>query len=149
MKKILYTVSVVLLLVFSLSSCTSETISIEDYEWKMRTVMSGNIETAQNENALIVAVGEPDELYPEAKIVDLTLIAKDGIITIKDGTNNKTYAGTYKVQKETPKGTDYEITINGQDGYATVAPTEYYDGSEVPTLPINLGEYSLYFIPKK
>ena len=107
------------------------------------------IETAQNENALIVAVGEPDELYPEAKIVDLTLIAKDGIITIKDGTNNKTYAGTYKVQKETPKGTDYEITINGQDGYATVAPTEYYDGSEVPTLPINLGEYSLYFIPKK
>ena len=149
MKKILYTVSVVLLLVFSLSSCASETISIEDYEWKMRTVMSGNIETARNENALIVAVGEPDELYPEAKIVDLTLIAKDGIITIKDGTNNKTYTGTYKVQKETPKGTDYEITINGQDCYATVAPTEYYDGSEVPTLPINLGEYSLYFIPKK
>ena len=103
MKKILYTVSVVLLLVFSLSSCASETISIEDYEWKMRTVMSGNIETARNENALIVAVGEPDELYPEAKIVDLTLIAKDGIITIKDGTNNKTYTGTYKVQKETPK----------------------------------------------
>ena len=149
MKKLLYIVSLMLLFIFSLSSCASETISIEDYEWKMRTVMSGNIETAQNEDALIVAVGEPDELYPEAKIVDLTLSAKDGKITITDITNNKTYTGTYKVQKKTPKGTDYEITINEQDGYATVAPTEYYDGSEIPTLPINLGEYSLYFIPKK
>ena len=111
--------------------------------------MSGNIETAQNEDSLIVAVGEPEELYPEAKIVDLSLIAKDGKITITDKTNNKTYTGTYKVQNKTPKGTDYEITINEQDGYATVAPTEYYDGSEIPTLPINLGEYSLYFIPKK
>lgn len=149
MKKILYTVPLMLLFIFSLSSCASETISIEDYEWKMRTVMSGNIETAQNEDALIVAVGEPDELYPEAKIIDLTLIAKEGKITVTDKTNNKTYTGTYEVQQRTPQGTDYEITINGQDGYATVAPTEYYDGSEIPTLPINLGEYSLYFIPKK
>ena len=149
MKKILYTVPLMLLFIFSLSSCASETISIEDYEWKMRTVMSGNIETAQNEDALIVAVGEPDELYPEAKIIDLTLIAKEGKITVTDKTNNKTYTGTYEVQQKTPQGTDYEITINGQDGYATVAPTEYYDGSDVPTLPISLGEYSLYFIPKK
>ncbi len=149
MKKTVLILLGILIITMLLSSCASETISIEDYEWKMRTVMSGNIETAQNEDALIVAVGEPDELYPEAKIVDLTLIAKEGKITITDKTNNKTYTGTYKVQQKTPKGTDYEITINGQNGYATVAPTEYYDGSEVPTLPISLGEYSLYFIPKK
>ena len=149
MKKTVLILLGILTLIMLLSSCTSETISIEDYEWKMRTVMSGNIETAQNEDTLIVAVGESDELYPEAKIIDLTLIAKEGQITITDKTNGKTYTGTYKIQQETPKGTDYKITINGQDGYATVAPTEYYDGSEVPTLPINLGEYSLYFIPKK
>ena len=148
MKKFLYTMSVILLLL-SLSSCETEINSIEDYEWKMRTVMSGTIESAQNKDSLIVAVGEPDELYPNAKIIDLLLIAKDGKITIIDETYNKTYSGTYKAQQKTPKGTDYEITINGQDGYATVAPTEYYDGSEIPTLPINLGEYSLYFIPKK
>lgn len=149
MKRFLSTIFLLLSLTFTFSSCSSESITIEDYKWKMRTVMSGNIETTQDEDILIVAVGEPDELYPEAKIVDLTLIAKDGKITITDKTNNKAYTGTYKVKMKTPKGTDYEITINGQDGYATVAPTEYYDGSEVPTLPINLGEYSLYFIPKK
>lgn len=149
MKKTVLILLGILTITMFLSSCATETISIEDYEWQMRTVMSGDIETAQNEDSLIVAVGEPDELYPDAKIVDLTLIAKDGKITITDKSNNKTYTGTYKVQQKTPKGTDYEITINEQDGYATVAPTEYYDGSEVPTLPINLGEYSLYFIPKK
>lgn len=60
---------------------------------------------------------------------------------------NQTFTGSYKVQQKTPKGTDYEITIDGIEGYATVAPTEYYDGSKVPTLPINLGDYALYFIP--
>ena len=149
MKKTVLILFCILTITMLLSSCASETISIEDYEWQMRTVMSGNIETAQNEDSLIVAVGEPNELYPDARVVDLTLIAKDGKITITDKPNNKTYSGTYKVQQKTPKGTDYEITINGQDGYATVAPTEYYDGSEVPTLPINLGEYSLYFVPIK
>lgn len=148
MKKIL-SVFLMLAFVFVLSACNANVVAMEDYEWKMRTVMSNNIEVAQNEDQLVVAVGEADELYPDAKIVDLTLIAKDGEITITDATNNKTYSGTYKVQQKTPKGTDYEVTIDGVTGYATVAPTEYYDGSEVPTLPINLGDYSLYFIPAK
>lgn len=145
MKRVLSTVFLLLSLTLLFSSCATKNISIEDYEWQMRTVISGDIETSQNEDSLVVAVGEPDELYPDAKIVDLILIAKDGKITINDETNNKTYNGTYKVQQKTPKGNVYEVTINGQDGYATVAPTEYYDGSEIPTLPINLGEYGLYF----
>ena len=133
--------------IVSLSGCGDSVAAIEDYEWKMRTIMSNDIEAIQNEDELVVAVGEADELYLDTKIVDLKLVAKDGAITLTDATNSKTYTGTYKVQQKTPKGTDYEVTIDGIKGYATVAPTEYYDGSEVPTLPINLGEYSLYFIP--
>ena len=147
--KMIISLLLMLILVFTLSACNGDVVSIEDYEWKMRTVMSNDIEAAQNEDELVVAVGEADELYPDTKIVDLKLVAKDGTITLSDETNSKTYTGIYKVQKKTPKGTDYEVTIDGIEGYATVAPTEYYDGSEVPTLPINLGEYSLYFIPVK
>ena len=146
MKKIIL-LFLMLVLVFALSACSGDVMAIEDYEWKLRTVMKNDIEAAQNEDELVVAVGEEDDIHPNAKIVDLKLVAKDGTITITDATNNKTYSGTYKVQKKTPKGTDYEVTIDGIKGYATVAPTEHYDGSEVPTLPINLGEYSLYFIP--
>ena len=40
---------------------------------------------------LVVAVGEADERYPDAEIVDMTLTAKDGEITITDTTNGKTY----------------------------------------------------------
>ena len=146
MKKII-SLLLMLILVFTLSACNGDVVAIEDYEWKMGAVMRNDIEIAQNEDELVVAVGEEDDIHPNAKIVDLKLVAKDGSITITDATNNKTYSGTYKVQKKTPKGTDYEVTIDGIKGYATVAPTEYYDGSEVPTLPINLGEYSLFFIP--
>lgn len=136
-----------LIFILALSACSGDVVAIEDYEWKMGAVMRNDIEVAQNEDELIVAVGEEDDIHPNAKIVDLKLVAKDGSITVTDATNNKTYSGTYKVQQKTPKGTDYEVTIDGIKGYATVAPTEYYDGSEVPTLPINLGEFSLYFTP--
>ena len=148
MKKIL-SVLFVSLTVFALSACNADVVEIEDYEWKMRTVMSNDTEAAQYQDELVVAVGEADELYPDAEIVDMTLTAKDGEITITDSTNDKTYNGTYEVQQKTPKGTDYEIIIDGVTGYATVSPTEYYDDSEIPTLPINIDGYSLYFIPKE
>ena len=140
-------VLIALIFILGLSACNGDVVAIEDYEWKMGAVMRNDIEVAQNEDELVVAVVEEDDIHPNAKIVDLKLVAKDGSITITDATNNKTYSGTYKVQQKTPKGTDYEVTIDGIKGYATVAPTEYYDGSEVPTLPINLGEFSLYFTP--
>ena len=146
MKKIIF-LFLILMSIFALSACNGDVVAIEDYEWKMGAVMRNDIEVTQNEDELVVAVGEEDDIHPNAKIVDLKLVAKDGSITITDATNNKTYSGTYKVQQKTPNGTDYEVTIDGIKGYATVAPTEYYDGSEVPTLPINLGEYSLYFTP--
>lgn len=148
MKKIL-SVLFVSLTVFALSACNADVVEIEDYEWKMRTVMSNDTEAAQYQDELVVAVGEADELYPDAEIVDMTLTAKDGEITITDSTNDKTYSGTYEVQQKTPKGTDYEIIIDGVTGYATVSPTKYYDDSEIPTLPINIDGYSLYFIPKE
>ena len=140
-------VLIALIFILGLSACNGDVVAIEDYEWKMGAVMRNDIEVAQNEDELVIAVGEEDDIHPNAKIVDLKLIAKDGSITVTDATNNKTYSETYKVQQKTPKGTDYEVTIDGIKVYATVAPTEYYDGSEVPTLPINLGEYSLYFTP--
>ena len=148
MKKIL-SVFLMSFIVFALSACNADVVKIEDYEWKMRTVMSNDTEAAQYQDELVVAVGEADELYPEAEIVDLTLTAKDGEITITDNTNGKTYNGTYEVMQKTPKGTDYEIIIDGVTGYATVSPTEYYDETEIPTLPINIDGYSLYFIPKE
>ena len=114
-------------------------MKIENYEWKMRTVMRNDTDLD------VTAVDEADAAHPDAKVVDLFLVAKDGKITVTDATNNKTYEGTYSVSGKNPKGTDYEITIDGKEGYATVAMTEYADGTEEPTLPINLGTHLMYF----
>ena len=62
----------------------------------MRTVASNDIEASQAPDELIIAVGEADELYPEAEIVDLTLNAKDGAITITDSTMLMCHKVTHK-----------------------------------------------------
>ena len=137
------TISIIILiatLTIVLSACGLGKVKIEDYEWKMRTIMHG-----EDNQVVVDVVGEYDTAHPEAKIVEMTLVAKDGKITITDHTNNKTYEGTYTVEQKTPAGTDYKITIDGKEGYATVTMTTYADGTEEPTLPINLGTHSIYF----
>ena len=100
----------------------------------------------KNDSDLVVwAVGEGDQVYPDAKVVDLTLTAKGGKITITDATNNTTYEGTYTVEGKNLNGTDYKVMIDGKEAYATVAMTTYEDGSKEPTLPTNLENYSIYF----
>ena len=128
------------MLIFTLAACGAEKPKIEDYEWKMRTI--AHIEDHQ---IVYDAASKESNTYPEAKIIEMTLIAKDGKITLADVTNNKTYEGTYTVSDRNPKGTDYTITIDGKSGYAGVAMTTYADGTEEPTLPITIDGYSLYF----
>ena len=127
-------------MILVLSACGMGKPRIEDYEWKMRTIMH-----AEDNRVVYDAVAEESSTHPEAKIIEIILVAKDGKITITDVTNNNTYEGTYTVSGRNPKGTDYHITIDGKSGYAGVAMTTYADGSEEPTLPISLDGYSMYF----
>ena len=140
MKRTISTIILIAILTITLSACGMGKVKIEDYEWKMRTIMHG-----EDNQVVVDAVGEYDTAHPEAKIVEMTLVAKDGKITITDHTGGKTYEGTYTVEQKTPAGTNYEVTIDGKEGYATVAMTTYADGTEEPTLPINLGTHSIYF----
>ena len=140
MKKIISILLLLTIALFALSACGMGKPKIEDYEWKMRTIMH-----AEDNQVIYDAVAEESTTHPEAKIIEMTLVAKDGKITITDVTNGKTYKGTYTVSGRNPKGTDYHITIDGKSGYAGVAMTTYADGSEEPTLPISLDGYSMYF----
>ena len=140
MKKIISILLLAVTLIFALSACGMRKPKIEDYEWKMQTIAH-----VEGEQVVYDAAAEESTTHPEAKIIEMTLVAKDGKITITDVTNGKTYEGTYTVSGRNPKGTDYHITIDGKSGYAGVAMTAYADGSEEPTLPINLESYSMYF----
>ena len=140
MKKIVSILLLVVMLIFALSACRMGKPTIEDYEWEMRTIAH-----VEGEQLVYDAAAEESTAHPEAKIIEMTLVAKDGKITITDVTNNKTYEGTYTVSGRNPEGTDYNIMIDGKSGYATAAMTTYADGSEEPTLPISLDGYSMYF----
>ncbi len=145
-------ISLVMLLVMTmlLSACGIKgkpVVYIESYEWKMMSVMSNNTDLSEDE--LVIAVGEQDELYPNATVVDMILTATNGEITLTDTTNNKTYTGTYKMTEETSKTATYEIEIDGIAGDATIAITEHLGNRLTPTLPINLGEYTVYFLPNE
>ena len=127
-------------MLFAFSACAVGKPSVEDFEWYLRTAM-----TVKDGELTVVATDGADAVHFEAKTVDITLKADNGRLTIIDSTNGKTYEGTYRVEERNPRGTDYKVTVDGKEGYATVAMTTYADGGEEPTLPINLGEYSLYF----
>ena len=143
MKKIVSILLFAATLMLALSACGMGKPKIEDYEWKMRTIAH-----IEDEQLVYDAAAEEISTRPEAKIIEMTLVAKDGKITITDVTNGKTYEGTYTVSGRNPEGTDYQITIDGKSGYAGVAMTTYADGSEEPTLPISLDGYSMYFYAK-
>ena len=140
MKRVISIFLLLTAMLFSLGACGTGHLKIDQYEWTLRYAMCG-----EDGNLEVPAVGEVSSAYPEAKVVEIKLIADKGKITVIDLTNDKTYDGMYKTTGINPNGTDYEVTIDGKSGYATVAMTEYYGGSEEPTLPINLGDYSLYF----
>lgn len=138
MKKII-PVLCICILVMIFSACGKDEIKIEDYEWKLRTAANINTEN------LVVAVGEKDEAYPDAKVVDVVLTAKDGELVITDKTNDETYEGAYEEMLITDSSEDYKIIIKGKDGYATVAYTTYADGTKELTLPITIDGYDMYF----
>lgn len=139
MKKALCT-AISLLLLILLSGCGSaDTPKIEDYAWELSSVVC-----IRDGASVTVAVGEADSRYPEAAVVDITLRAKDGRLTLTDSTSDVSYDGTYTAESSSGEGTVYRITLDGTEGYATAAFTSYSDGSKKPTLPISLGSYSMY-----
>ncbi len=97
----------------------------------------------ENELPFTIASNNDAEISDTTKKINITLTAKNGIITITDRINECTYSGTYKRTRTTPQGTDYEIAIAGKAGYAGVSMTTYADGSQTPTLPITIGDYTL------
>ena len=140
------TISILMLiasLMLTLSACGFEKTKIEDYEWKMRTIMH-----VEGDQVVYDAVAEKSSTQPEAKTIEMRLYAIDGKIRITDITNDNIYEGSYTVLGRNPEGTEYCITIENKTGHAVVAMTTYADGTEEPTLPISLDGYSMYFYAK-
>ena len=72
MKKIVSILLLAATLMFALSACGMGKPKIEDYEWKMRTIAH-----VEGEQLVYDAAAKESTAHPEAKIIEMTLVAKD------------------------------------------------------------------------
>lgn len=128
-------------LLFALTGCQRENaLAIESYTWNMRFAAYGT-EDPQN----VVAVGQEDPAYPNADRLTVTLTARNGTLTVTDCSTEKTYTGSYTAESKNRDGIIYRITVNETVGFATVSYTADTDGRRMPTCPVRIGEWSIYF----
>lgn len=132
----------IMIAVFLMVGCGKNNVkvpSIEEYSWTMFSVQSG-------EDGQTIACGERGEsILDTAKKIELTCVASDGNLTIKDKTNGKSYFGTYKFSESSSQAVIYEVVIDGKEGMAVTSMTKYQNGEEEPTFIISLEECSINF----
>lgn len=144
MKKFLLTlITVCLAAVFLLTfiSCCGNNLSIEGNDYKLRTA----IYQEEDGSLTTVAIGEEDETYPDAKIVDVRLNANNNVLTIKDNTNGKVYEGAYTLLDDGIDSKIYKVDFNDKQGYATLSYTKYNDGKKELTVCLAIDDYTIYF----
>lgn len=146
MKKV---ISVLLILVFVLSGCSSfKKVRIEKYDWEISRI-------ASTETSEVLFCSADNELkYKGAKVTDLKCLAADGKITITDSATNEEWVLEYTdnktVQTNNTDGSIYEIKYSNDEknlkGYATTGTASLNDVIDNYYLIITIGGYDLYFI---
>ena len=131
------------LLIICLTSCKDiENIpKIDEYIWTMTTVQSGE------DGSVIACASSETDIYKNVKELTLNCEAKNGKLEIKDSANNKSYMGTYVIEKNSPKSVIYKVVIENTEGYATCGVTTYLDESKSPIFIITINNYTLNFKP--
>ncbi len=139
MKKFLSLLLVLVFIIVMLSACKNDEVALESCSWKMESVVS------LDKNGETIAVGEKTDIYPNAKVIDIILVAQDGELRLEDKTNGETYNGAYEEMLVTDSPDDYKIFLDGKEGYINSTKTVYPDKSETPMLIVTVDNYDIYF----
>ena len=86
---------------------------------------------------------------PSAEVLDCTLKAKGGTITVTDATNGVTYTGSYEKRENNENTTaDHRIVFGKERGRILLSTTTLTSGEKVATLTMTIDDYTLSFIAK-
>lgn len=137
MKKL---VGLLFLLILCLTGCSrTDVVDIAGYSWRMTSVQGGE------DGAVVACPADKADSYEEAAVLELRCEAENGVLTLTDSTNAKTYTGNYRVTQTSPEATIYEVTIGDTQGYAVTGMTTYLDGSQDPTFILSIKGYAINF----
>ena len=142
MKKFLVICGVLCLL---LTGCGPKAeYNMEEYIWQMTTVQS------LDANGQIIACGPGEkELYGTATELDLICTVEDESLNLKDRYSGQSWEGICRPMESTSESVIYQTSINGWEGMSIVSSTTYDNGTEKPTLILNIGDYILTFFPSE
>lgn len=118
----------------------ANTPAIDQYSWQMTSAQSEDAEG----QAIAYGPGGTSTLDTAVEII-LTCSAENGKFLFTDETNETTYTGVYELTDTSQESLIYEVAVGETEGMAVVAMTTYHDDSQMPTLIISLGDYSLNF----
>lgn len=136
-KKLISTLTVLFVFII-LTGCTVGSVpKLDNVTWHMRSVQD------VNKNGNIIAYGKHMENAAE-NIPQIELICKtaDGILTIEDKTNGKTYSGTYTLADSIYEAKRYDIVIDDKKGSAVVSQTKY-NGRNEATFIITVDSFTV------
>ena len=115
-----------------------EDYAIEGHKWQFTF--------AQTQSGEITLCSQQESaLYPDAEIVEISLVAEGGALTVTEDGSATEYE--YSVQDRSAGGTIYTLVRDGQScGLASVGITSYADGTGEYTLIVTVDGNSCYFI---
>ena len=130
------------LLLVCLAGCGTgdPSLALEAGVWQLATLQS------VEQEGQIVAHGPGTGIVPDTSVeLQLTCKAAEGLLTFSNETNDRTCTGSYRLIESGPQSNIYEITVEDTDGMAVVSYTTRQDGGELPTLALQLGDWTGYF----
>ncbi|MBR5267890.1 MAG: hypothetical protein IKU20_06840 [Lachnospiraceae bacterium] len=150
MKRIIILGLISLMILAVISGCgktDTRDFNIENHTWTFSNVVD-------SVNGMVVACGEAEqEHYPDAKVLDLSCVAKNNVIAIreeKSGNGNEiSYSGVGKDTNSMTYKLVFDKGNESVEGMAVSGITEYEKGKYQHTLVIDLDGYALYFVDKE
>lgn len=140
-KKIYNVIILALIMIFTFTACGEIDIKIEDHIWNLVTVQS------TENNGAIIAYNPNFNLedYEGVTVIEISLSAENGKLTINDKVNNATYDGTYTVTDNSFKSMIFTVSVGEKEGTAVLSDTYYKDDKTFSTLILSIDDYILTF----
>ena len=145
MKKLTTLLLAVCVLTTVLTGCNSQSIEIEDHNWKYSTIQNSK------DGQVIYCSTENKNLYEDAEVLDIWCSADDGILLISNNDTQETWSFTYSLNSKDSNSCIYDVKYSGDNevsGMATVGITDKVREHDEYTLIITIGDYVLNFAEK-
>ena len=134
-------------LLFSFCACARDH-EIEGTTWELLYVIEADGKEENVTYACEAYLAVSQFAFDPPALINATLRAKGGKLTLSDHTNEKEYTAEYEGEELSPDATEYALRFSKEKGLGLVVCSYDDDGTVYPNLTISVGKYTLVFSPQ-